>query len=41
MTHRESKKQKKMQDQKHSSPSITDNGEVEKNKSKGTIKSNQ
>ena len=38
MSHRETKKQKKMQNQSHSSPEIIDNNEIEKHKSKGKIR---
>jgi len=37
MTHRETKKQKKTQNQAHSSPEIIDNKEIKKHKSKGNI----
>ena len=40
MTHREAKKEKKPESQKHSSPEILDNSEIEKHKTKGTIKGN-
>lgn len=38
MTHKETKKEKKVESQKHSSPEILNNSEIEKHKSKGTIK---
>ena len=38
MTHRETQKEKKQESQKHSSPEIIDNNEIEKHKSKGKIR---
>jgi hypothetical protein len=38
MTHRESQKKDKPESQKHSSPEIISNNEIEKHKSKGKIR---
>ena len=38
MVHRETKKETKMQNKKHSSPEIIENDEIKKSSSKGLIK---